>query len=92
MKYFIDPVAIAHAQGIRAGRSLDGTPFDCPWPMQNYEAVRAWFAGYSVGALLDSCGSVENVQGYTTSNTAKSKGLHADVMDKIAASGSSTRE
>jgi hypothetical protein len=47
----IYPIAIAHMQGLRAGKSGVMTPLDCPWPIENYEACLAWFAGYSIGNL-----------------------------------------
>jgi hypothetical protein len=47
----IHPIAIAHMQGIQAGRSAATTPLDCPWPIEDHEACQAWFAGYSLGNL-----------------------------------------
>lgn len=38
-------------QGLQAGKSAGLTPLDCPWPIQNYDACLAWFAGYSIGDL-----------------------------------------
>lgn len=49
----IHPVAIAHMQGLRAGKSAGTTPLDCPWPIEDYAACLAWFAGYSVGNLVN---------------------------------------
>jgi len=49
----IHPIAIAHLQGAQAGKSAGMTPLDCPWPIQNYDASLAWFAGYSLGNLAN---------------------------------------
>ncbi len=48
------PVAIAHSQGMEAGKASEASPYSCPWPAQDYEAVLAWFAGFSLGVLVNS--------------------------------------
>ena len=47
----VHPIAIAHMQGLQAGKSAGMTPLECPWPIQNYDACLARFAGYSIGDL-----------------------------------------
>lgn len=48
----LHPVAIAHSQGVQAGKAPEASPYSCPWPAQDYEAVDAWFAGFSLGIWL----------------------------------------
>ena len=50
----VHPVAIAHFQGMQAGKAPEASPYLCPWPAQDYEAVLAWFAGFSLGVLTNS--------------------------------------
>ena len=50
------PVAIAHTQGIRAGKAISAMPIECPWPIHDHEAVLAWFADFSLGALVKTAG------------------------------------
>lgn len=50
----LHPVAIAHSQGVQAGKAPEASPYSCPWPAQDYEAVDAWFAGFSLGILVNS--------------------------------------
>jgi len=50
----LHPVAIAHFQGMEAGKAPEASPYSCPWPAQDYEAVAAWFAGFSLGILVNS--------------------------------------
>ena len=50
----IHPLAIAQLQGIRAARFDKVAPVDCPWPVEEREATEAWFAGYSLAALVGS--------------------------------------
>lgn len=48
----LHPIALAHAQGLLAGRAPGVMPAECPWPTHDHEAVLAWFAGFSIGALV----------------------------------------
>jgi hypothetical protein len=48
------PIALAHAQGLQAGKFAEATPLDCPWPIHEYDACLAWFSGFAIGALAKS--------------------------------------
>lgn len=50
----LHPVAIAHFQGMEAGKVPEASPYSCPWSAQYYESVNAWFAGFSLGVLVNS--------------------------------------
>lgn len=50
----LHPIALAHAQGLLAGKTSGVMPAACPWPMQDHDAVLAWFAGFSIGALASA--------------------------------------
>ena len=54
------PIALAHAQGLTAGKSAEATPLECPWPIHEFDACLAWFSGYAIGALARS----SNAQGH----------------------------
>lgn len=54
MDGFIHPVAIAHIQGLQAGKRAAAKLPECPWPIHDYEACLAWFAGYSISTLVQS--------------------------------------
>jgi hypothetical protein len=44
-------IALAHKQGIDAGKDGHMAPTDCPWPPEMYEEAYAWLSGFSVSAL-----------------------------------------
>ena len=54
MAEFSHPIALAHAQGLQAGKSAEATPLGCPWPIHEYDACLAWFSGFAIGALARS--------------------------------------
>ena len=49
-----NPIALAHAQGVQAGKFAEGALLECPWPIHEYDACLAWFSGFAVGALARS--------------------------------------
>jgi hypothetical protein len=55
-----NPIALAQAQGLKAGKSAEVIPLECPWPIHEYDASLAWFSGYAIGALA----RLSNAQGH----------------------------
>ena len=54
MSEITHPIALAHAQGLQAGKSAEVSLLECPWPIHEYEACLAWFSGFAVGSLARS--------------------------------------
>jgi len=45
-------LSFVQQQGITAARGPEPSPLSCPWPIEMREEVIAWFAGYSLGAMV----------------------------------------
>jgi len=64
-------IALAHAQGLQAGKSAEAAPLECPWPIYEYDACLAWFSGFAIGALARSSNApVDGRLTYASDRTA----------------------